>query len=99
MPADGFHPVALTDGGCCLACSSLRTHGQLQELIRNPNLRNFHLLLIGVGLSPAYTMLMKALCTSKVCTYIPCGSDYKMVREAVAEVSFVLNSSSMSSSA
>jgi hypothetical protein len=42
-------------------------------------------LLIGVGLTPATTQLMQGLCSSKVCTYIPCGSDYNMVKAAVAK--------------
>lgn len=64
----------------------MRTHSQLRELIRNPNLPKFHLLLIGVGLNAATTALMQGLCSSKVCTYIPCGSDYNMVKAAVAKV-------------
>jgi hypothetical protein len=30
---------------------------------------------------------MEGLCSSKVCTYIPCGGDYNMVQAAVAKVS------------
>ncbi|WIA44210.1 hypothetical protein OEZ86_010526 [Tetradesmus obliquus] len=74
--------IVLTDGE---DVGSVRTHSQLRELIRNPNLPKFHLLLIGVGLNAATTALMQGLCSSKVCTYIPCGSDYNMVKAAVAK--------------